>query len=249
MFKFFRRIRLKLLEDQPAGKAGNKFSKYLIYAIGEIILVVIGILIALQINNWNEIQKNRNEELKILKEMHNNLVSDLADCVWNIDKQRELKISNLSVLKHLDNQTPLNDSLNMHYGNLVYATTQRRNMAAYDHLKSRGIDLISNDSLRAHITKVYSERYYYIEKMELELDNPYQLNTVIPELNEKVKLDPESTFGTPLNLNSLNQDDGFKGMLRMNIKIRETMRQRYSNLKIDMENLIEHIGLELNLNT
>jgi len=47
MIKFFKKIRQQLLTE-------NKLSKYLIYAIGEIILVVIGILIALQINNWNK---------------------------------------------------------------------------------------------------------------------------------------------------------------------------------------------------
>ena len=50
MIKFFRKIRQQLLTE-------NKFSKYMIYAIGEIILVVIGILIALGINNWNENRK------------------------------------------------------------------------------------------------------------------------------------------------------------------------------------------------
>lgn len=55
MINFFRKIRQKLLSE-------NQFSKYLIYAIGEIILVVIGILIALQINNWNESRKNRYKE-------------------------------------------------------------------------------------------------------------------------------------------------------------------------------------------
>ncbi|MEM8998973.1 MAG: DUF6090 family protein [Bacteroidota bacterium] len=55
MFKFFRHIRQKLLEE-------NRFSKYLFYAIGEIILVVIGILIALQINNWNENKKKNDSE-------------------------------------------------------------------------------------------------------------------------------------------------------------------------------------------
>ena len=50
MINFFRRIRQQLLSE-------NKFSKYLLYAIGEIVLVVIGILIALQINNWNEDHK------------------------------------------------------------------------------------------------------------------------------------------------------------------------------------------------
>jgi uncharacterized membrane-anchored protein YhcB (DUF1043 family) len=65
MIKFFRKIRQKMLTE-------NKFSKYLIYAIGEIILVVIGILIALQINNWNE-----NKKLNAIKD--NNYIQLLED--------------------------------------------------------------------------------------------------------------------------------------------------------------------------
>jgi len=57
MIKFFRRLRQKLLAE-------NRFSKYLIYAVGEIILVVIGILIALQINTWNENRIQRKKERK-----------------------------------------------------------------------------------------------------------------------------------------------------------------------------------------
>ncbi|MCW5518091.1 DUF6090 family protein [Muriicola sp. Z0-33] len=59
MIKFFRRIRQQLLTE-------NKFSKYLLYAIGEIVLVVIGILIALQINNWNEQRKTNLKEQTLL---------------------------------------------------------------------------------------------------------------------------------------------------------------------------------------
>ena len=60
MIKFFRKIRQKLLTE-------NKFSKYLLYAVGEIFLVVIGILIALQINNNSENYKKRQFEITILK--------------------------------------------------------------------------------------------------------------------------------------------------------------------------------------
>jgi hypothetical protein len=60
MIKFFRRIRQRLLTE-------NKFSKYLLYAIGEIVLVVIGILIALQINNWNENRKINSQEQELLE--------------------------------------------------------------------------------------------------------------------------------------------------------------------------------------
>ncbi len=69
MLKFFRKTRLRLLsENQPAGRTG-RFTKYLVYAFGEITLVVIGILIALQINNWNEWKKDRNDEQIILKSL------------------------------------------------------------------------------------------------------------------------------------------------------------------------------------
>jgi len=56
MIKFFRKIRQKMLSE-------NKFSKYLLYAIGEILLVMIGILLALQVNNWNE--KNKKEDIQL----------------------------------------------------------------------------------------------------------------------------------------------------------------------------------------
>jgi len=64
MLKFFRTIRKKLIEQ-------DNVRKYLLYAVGEILLVVIGILIALQINNWNEFSKNRNYEIYLLSEVQN----------------------------------------------------------------------------------------------------------------------------------------------------------------------------------
>ena len=63
MIKFFRKIRYDLIEK-------NKTGKYLKYAIGEIVLVVIGILIALSINNWNENRLKSNKEKIVLSNIH-----------------------------------------------------------------------------------------------------------------------------------------------------------------------------------
>jgi hypothetical protein len=95
MIKFFRKIRQKLISE-------NKFSKYLIYAIGEIILVVIGILIALQVNNWNQ---NKNSENKTLISL-----SSLAE---ELNSNKKVLKSNIDLIK-FDIQTGLNlvDSLN-----------------------------------------------------------------------------------------------------------------------------------------
>lgn len=91
MIKFYRKIRQRLLTE-------NKFSKYLIYAIGEIILVVIGILIALGINNWNDENNLRRKEINILIEMKSNLESDLEGLRWDINKNKKLLKANRAVL-------------------------------------------------------------------------------------------------------------------------------------------------------
>lgn len=81
MIKFYRRFRQKLLsENNPTSPAG-RFSRYLLYAIGEIILVVIGILIALQINNWNENIKS----IKLEKTYYCKIAEDLQVDIKNID--------------------------------------------------------------------------------------------------------------------------------------------------------------------
>ena len=72
MIKFFRRIRRKLLDE------GN-LKRYLVYAIGEILLVVIGILLALQINAWNQSEKDKDEEKEYLERIVTDLKEDLLE--------------------------------------------------------------------------------------------------------------------------------------------------------------------------
>src|SRR6056297_3218363 len=83
MIKFFRKIRQRLLSE-------TKFSKYLLYGIGEIVLVVIGILLALQINDWNEENKNQKEAHKMLLQLKNEFETnnDLIDTSIEFQRRR-----------------------------------------------------------------------------------------------------------------------------------------------------------------
>ena len=148
MIKFFRKIRQRLLNE---GKA----SKYLVYAIGEIILVVIGILIALQVNNWNEIRKSRSEETKLLKEMKAALVSDLDDIIANIDEHEEAYKSCEIILAAFSEGLPYHDSLDFHFGSVLNTTRFGHTSAPYETLKTKGPDLVENDSLRLLLSEYF----------------------------------------------------------------------------------------------
>ena len=90
MIKFFRKIRQDLLRD-------NKIGDYLKYAVGEIVLVVIGILIALSINNWNESRKNDLEQALLVK----NIIEDLRLDFIHINKSSEQVSNQMNLIDDL----------------------------------------------------------------------------------------------------------------------------------------------------
>lgn len=168
MIKFFRKIRQQLLTE-------NKFSKYLLYAIGEITLVVIGILIALQLNNINEqsgIHKKQEQHLRLIKgEMINNLNSLLVSkeiLLSVLDAER--KIIALLELDFVDEEE---------LSNLLRAITFQdtaipmENGALNELVSSGGLKDIKNDSIRS-ILASWEGRTYGLQGQEDELFNSRQ---------------------------------------------------------------------------
>ena len=149
MIKFFRKNRQNLLSE-------GKTAKFLKYAIGEIILVVIGILIALQINNWNEKVKLKNEEIKFLKNFKQSLISDIE---FNKVRSRYYSFTKESIsilLNQIEQNLPYRDSLKYHFGRITQTWTPKINMEVFEALKSNDLNLISNDGLRNKLISYYS---------------------------------------------------------------------------------------------
>ena len=163
MIKFFRHIRKSLLMENKTSKPALPAGRYLKYAIGEILLVVVGILIALQINNWNENRKERQVELKILKEMKLALYNDIRNLKINVRSYSSVKRSLEIIKEQLPLATPTNDSLQYAFRSSLFNNSVAPNIAAYETLKAKGIDLISNDSLRMQIIDVYEISYKYYQ--------------------------------------------------------------------------------------
>jgi len=149
MIKFFRHIRKSLLME-------NKIGKYFKYAIGEIILVVIGILLALQINNWNENRKNRNYEKEILYLINQNLKKDSIALSIELNKSRESNQLTDRLLKQI-NLGNYNDSLNNWLGKIISFERFKSQSSAFEVLKSKGIDIISDTELQLELIGYYDE--------------------------------------------------------------------------------------------
>lgn len=147
MINFFRNIRKKMANE-------NRPLKYLRYAIGEIVLVVIGILIALQINNWNEHQKSKKDERYVLTEILKNLEED-AVLVDEIIAQRQKAKTAIIALQDLTkSQRRFNDSLQFHLVSLLTFERYYPINNAYEILKSKGLQL-SNNELTTKISRYY----------------------------------------------------------------------------------------------
>ena len=145
----------------------RKTAKYLKYAIGEIVLVVIGILIALQINNWNLSKLQTKKEIEILKSFKNQFENDIIEFDASLVFYRGAKKSIGIILNHLENNLPYNDSLNLHLfvSTRAYGTSDLDNNV-FETLKSVGIDLISNKEIRKGIVQIYDDNDEWIEDFE-----------------------------------------------------------------------------------
>ena len=181
MIKFFRHIRRNLMET-------GKTTKYIKYAIGEIILVVIGILIALQINNWNEQKKLRVQEVEALTE----IISDLTINInkFNQTLNGENRPGNISntlrslsiIIDHLNSNEVYHDSLDTHFAIITYSANNiNYKTSGYESLSSIGLDLIKNTKLRSEIGEYYTSSIVIPQNVSISIMedfNSYMLDYV-----------------------------------------------------------------------
>jgi hypothetical protein len=159
MIKFFRKIRQKMLSE-------NKFSKYLIYAIGEIILVMIGILLALQVNNWNVQRIDIAKEQKLLLQLKSDFNKNLAQLDEKISMRSDILQASIKLLDYIDDPEFVEfDSITQQLSFLIADPT-------FDPIKdnlieSGNIHLIRHDSLRQKLTN-WSADVYQLQEVELE---------------------------------------------------------------------------------
>jgi hypothetical protein len=145
--------------------------KYLL----EIIVVILGILIAYNLDQWQEERNRTRLEVKILREFKTALSTDLADVRENIALQERGTRSCKIILRVIADKLPNNDSLDAHFAYTHTASYFINNTSPYDQLKIGGLDIISNDAIRNRIENVYGRTYYFIRQLESEVHRKSEL--------------------------------------------------------------------------
>lgn len=214
MIKFFRIIRQKLLSE-------NRFSKYLIYAIGEIILVVIGILIALQLNISRENSDLRKNEIVHL----NNILQDLNQEVIALEKMIKFKEmqskASDTIRDYIDGKRQQDlVSFNKNQFRAFIWRVHHPNNNSFSELKSSGqLSLINSNEIRQHLLNLNS-KYVQLAMMEEHLKYEYHeflykknINSIDYELmfnRKKVNFDKNDSILLKQNIEMIKGDKSLK---------------------------------------
>ncbi|HAT67786.1 MAG TPA: hypothetical protein DCS66_24835 [Flavobacteriaceae bacterium] len=260
MIKFFRKIRQKLLSE-------NKFSKYFIYAVGEIVLVVIGILIALQINNWNEQRKERAVEVNFLKNLRADLVSEIDNNTLFANYRFQKAKASSDLINGAEPQTmeDLERYTDTYERVFIWNTFVPNNNTYKELLSSGNLSFIKNDSIKNRLLEL-DKTYVAIASGENHMRREYETYLYDPHVENVMALGffdiKEPAFGFPKRLTAKDIDpalhkrliedakwqhhnEKFKNGLRLSFMNNGYLAGIHKDLVQYIENLIALIDKEI----
>ena len=215
----------------------NRPLKYARYAIGEIVLVVIGILIALQINNWNEGRKQKNEINGALTQILNDLKQD-KEVLDFFDAKESRDIAYLQMISEGDYESLGLDSILYSLDHYMYFS---KNNNGYSGLKESGkISNIDNEALKSSLTNYYEITYEQLMESSRFAGN-FTNNRVIPFALENLKPNVDFYISKELVLEKL-ETTNLPSFINYQISVqRYVLNQVKNGLKtnIDLSVLIE----------
>lgn len=211
MIKFFRKIRYDLIEKKETGK-------YLKYAIGEIILVVIGILIALQINNWNQSRKAESLELALYKTILDNVNDEYLNIDWHINHMKNYQNTHYKIYN--ESRGKVQPNSNIYYNSLQWV--HPFNPIIHENYSVSLVN-ISNEKIREVLnTNISSENRAIDAYNEW---NDFKIEHVRPFFRKYGIHNTERAFN--------DKPYDFMSLVRINLIERSKLKEHYGTIEFD----------------
>ncbi len=202
-------------------KLRNVFSRGLPTALLEVALIFVGITLAIGFETWNMERKERHEELALLTELKSNLEENLTLLTEDIAFNEDTVVSYRTLLGHIGTKQPYSDDLIPHFSKLDHWASPYLTSSAYETLKSRGLDIISDSSLRQQIVKLFEVNYVVLAN---DYDRSEWINYEVSTVPLILKHFENQLDGTdaPIDYESLVEDQGFRVAVSRTLGLRRS---------------------------
>lgn len=231
----------------------SEWYKYII----EIIVVMLGILIAFNLEQWRDTRNNKKREIEILKEFKGALAADLMEMQNNIRMHEYSILSSRMILQVIQDNLPYHDSLDACFAHTHAFTTFSGRVGPIEQLKNTNLAIVSNDRLRLEIISMYDEAYPRIRLVELAIKRDYeQLRDFDRLYFDAYDVDRVSTnknipppfwgIMRPLRFTELKTNPEYAALLRARISNQMgLLRGHYKPTEKALSNLIDQIDQEI----
>jgi len=215
-------------------------------ALRELVLIVAGVSIALAAGAWYDERRERGDERKILQLLAVALAVDQEELTAGYETEHEVTREVQAILDHLESDAPFSTDLPLDFGAVRRWVGVRANTAPYEALKSRGFDLISNDSLRLRLIYYYENQFPIVYEAYLN-DRQFVTDEVSPYFHEHFYSPDRSTSQLPLDYEQLRADPFFANLLITKLVRLEGRLLPYYEAALGMiDELLGMIEAELN---
>lgn len=230
MIHFFRKIRQQLIDNK-------RFKTYLTYAIGEIVLVVIGILIAISLNNLKDASDLEKEEIDLYKDMITELEEDLRDIRGNMEYNNHFleRYRRATEIILNDQERVLKDSLAVIATELTQFSDFKNESAIYDRLFTSGEQSLVSDKEIIGDLKRLAVMYNYVNR--LERNHQDFMYSVLPKIADYIRFNPPE-IKKPEELYGYR----FHNDIEIYIFIMEEKRQLYENVEAEISSLLDRLN-------
>lgn len=221
-----------------------KYLRSEVYKFGFYTLVVIvGVLIAFALNDWNENRRLRDLENKLLVDIRDNLIASRISLENDISYNEQTVKYYQKILDHIKEDLPYSNSLDTAFAYISYFSEPKFTYTAYETIKSKGLDMIQNDSLKISITEIY-EQYFPFLVGELKGEWEIHQSLVLPFVGKNILYINEE-IARPNDFKTLKNDDEFHNLMGLKMITRKYSIQFAETTKEKVNTLIEMIDEEL----
>lgn len=223
----------------------------------EIMVVIFGILIAFNLEQWSDSRSNQKKELDMLKDFKRGLSADFADMHFNMRLHENSILSSKMILKVINDDLPYHDSLDVYFSYTHTFSVFSGRYGPIEQLKNTNLSIVTNDSLRLAIISMYDEAYPRIQRVEVAIKRDYEQLRDFDRLyfdaydfdrvsSNKNMPPPPWGIMRPLRFAELETNPEYAALLRARISNQMgLLKVHYDPIEKELSQLLHHIDQEI----